>query len=353
MIGLKIFHLKVHRPYRSRAVRSFSIIIGGVILFSKRQHSLCPSFRTAIMLPVNGISAASNACNLWVILSDGLLHSYRSSRTKQKEGQAVLCRMNFDKFYQHAYNWVITYGPRFVIGLIVLFTGLWLIRLLVRWSTNRMQHKKVDPTVKPFLLSLVTIALRIILIIAVMEIMGIHLTLLTALIGAFGVAAGLALSGTLQNFASGILILLLKPFVVGDNILTQGVEGTVMSIEIFYTIVRTYDHRDVIFPNGMLSNNMIINISREGNRRLDILYKFANGVDIKEAKKVIGKAVDESEQCLKTPERRIGVSLLEKDGFTLSINVWVNAHGFEDSKQAVQENILQALKGSGLKIDGV
>jgi small conductance mechanosensitive channel len=261
--------------------------------------------------------------------------------------------MNLDKLYDHAYNWVITYGPRFVIGLLVLFTGLWLIRLLARWSTNRMQHKKVDPTVKPFLLSLVTIALRIVLIIAVMEIMGIHLTLLTALIGAFGVAAGLALSGTLQNFASGILILLLKPFVVGDNILTQGIEGTVMSIQIFYTMVRTYDNRDVIFPNGMLSNNMIINISREGTRRLDILYKFNNGIDIKQAKKVIDQTINKSEYCLKTPERRIGVSLLEQDGFTLSINVWVKAHGFEDSKQIVQENILQALKDSGLKLNGL
>ncbi|MDB5136000.1 MAG: mechanosensitive ion channel family protein [Mucilaginibacter sp.] len=261
--------------------------------------------------------------------------------------------MNVDKLYQHAYTWVITYGPRLVIGLLILFTGIWLIKLLARWSTNRMQHKKVDPTVKPFLLNLVTIAMRVILVIVVMEIMGIHLTLLTALIGAFGVAAGLALSGTLQNFASGILILLLKPFVVGDNILSQGVEGTVMSIQIFYTMVKTYDNRDVIFPNGMLSNNMIVNISREGTRRLDILYKFGNAVDIKQAKKVIGDAIDRSEQCLKRPERRIGLSVLEKDGFTLSINVWVNAHGFEDNKQIVQENIFQALKDSGIKLDGI
>jgi small conductance mechanosensitive channel len=261
--------------------------------------------------------------------------------------------MSIEKLYDHAYNWLITYGPRFVIGMLVLFTGLWLIKLFARWSTNRMQHKKVDPTVKPFLLSMVTIALRIFLIIGVMEIMGIHLTLLTALIGAFGVAAGLALSGTLQNFASGILILLLKPFVVGDNILTQGVEGTVTSIQIFYTQVKTFDNRDVIFPNSLLSNNMIINISREGSRRLDILYKFNNSIDIKQVKKVINKTIDQSKNCLKTPERRIGVSLLEKDGYTLSINVWVNAHGFEDSKQIVQENILQDIKDAGIKIDGV
>src|SRR6185312_5183593 len=108
-----------------------------------------------------------------------------------------------------------------------------------------------------------------------------EMTLFATVVGAFGVAAGLALSGTLQNFASGILILLLKPFKVGDNIITQGLEGTVTSIEIFYTLVTTFDNRSVIVPNSKLSNEVIINISREGRRRLDINYKFANNIDIK------------------------------------------------------------------------
>jgi small conductance mechanosensitive channel len=150
-----------------------------------------------------------------------------------------------------------------------------------------------------------------------------------------------------------VLILLLKPFVVGDNILTQNIEGTVTAIQIFYTLVKTFDNRDVIIPNSLLSNNMIINISREGSRRLDILYKFSNSIDLRQVKKVINKIIDKSEQCLKSPERRIGVSLLEKDGYTLSINIWLNAHGFEDSKQIVQENILQGMKDGGIKIDGI
>jgi small conductance mechanosensitive channel len=179
------------------------------------------------------------------------------------------------------------------------------------------------------------------------------MTLFAALVGAFGVAVGLALSGTLQNFASGILIMLLKPFVVGDNILTQGMEGTVTSIQIFYTMVTTFDNRSVILPNSMLSNNMIINISREGSRRLDITYKFSNAVDIKQAKDTIGKTIDKEEACLKTPERRIGVSLLEPDSFTLAINVWVAAHGFEDTKLKLQEAILQDLKDAGIKIGGL
>jgi small conductance mechanosensitive channel len=261
--------------------------------------------------------------------------------------------MNLDKFYDKAYDWVIRFGPRFLVGMIVLFVGLWLIKLVLNWSHKGMHRKEVDPTLKPFLTSLLGVALRILLILGVMQIMGIQMTLFTALVGAFGVAVGLALSGTLQNFASGILIMLLKPFVVGDNIVTQGIEGTVNSIQIFYTLVTTYDNRSVILPNSLLSNNMIINISRQGIRRLDIYYKFSNAVDIGQAIAAVNKTIDREEHCLKTPERRIGISLLEADSFTLAINVWVQAHGFEDTKLILQRVLLQDLKDAGIKIGGV
>ncbi len=243
--------------------------------------------------------------------------------------------MKIEKFYDHVYDWLITFGPRFIVGIVVLMTGLWLIRVLSNWSHNRMAKNKVNPTVKPFLASLLTVALRILLILGVMQIMGIQLTLFAALIGAFGVAAGLALSGTLQNFASGVLILLLKPFVVGDNIITQGLEGTVTTIQIFYTVVKTFYNLTLMVPNGQLSNNTIINISREGNRWLDVNYKFSNAIDIKQVKSVVNSIIDKGENILTTPERRIGVVLLEPDGYTIGINVWVKAHGFEDNRQTL------------------
>jgi small conductance mechanosensitive channel len=235
----------------------------------------------------------------------------------------------------------------------VLFFGLWLIR----WGLDRVRkglHRKgVDPTVKPFLLSLIGVALRALLIIGVMQIVGVQLTLFTAIIASFGVAAGLALSGTLQNFASGIIILLLKPFPVGDNIITLGLEGTGTAIEVFYTVVTTFDNRVVIVPNGKLSNEVIINISREGRRRLDISLKMPNGVNVKEAKRIINGSIDKEANILATPERRIGVAELQADGYLLSVNVWVNAHGFQDTKLSVQETILQDLIDSGLKLPGV
>lgn len=261
--------------------------------------------------------------------------------------------MKIEKFYDQASAWIFKYGPGFLIGLLVLFIGLWLINLLLKWWQSHMQKKEIDPTIKPFLQSLVGVALRVLLILCVMQIMGLQLTLFTALVGAFGVAAGLALSGTLQNFASGVLILLLKPFVVGDNIIAQGMEGSVTSIQIFYTIVKTFDNRIVIVPNSKLSNEVIINTSREGTRRLDIELKFANNIDYNEVKSVIDSSISKSKSILDSPKRRIGVAGLDADGYRVGLNVWVHAHGFQDTKLALQEDILQDIKSAGIKIPGL
>ena len=261
--------------------------------------------------------------------------------------------MSIEKFYDHVYEWIIRFGPRFLVGLAVLFVGLWLISLLMKWSRSRMQKKEIDASIKSFIMSLAAVALRVLLILGVMQIMGIEMTLFTALVGAFGVAAGLALSGTLQNFASGVLILLLKPFKVGENISTNGMEGTVTSIQIFYTIVETFDNRVLIVPNSQLSNQMIINTSRKGTRRLDISLKFPNNIDVKQIKSVIEKSLDESEHCLKSPKKRVGIGEIQADGFVMEISLWVKAHGFYDTKLAVQESVFEDIKKAGIKIPGL
>ncbi len=258
-----------------------------------------------------------------------------------------------EKFYDKAFDWVLTNGPSVIMGIVVLVIGLWLIRLFVVWTQGRMSKKDVNPSVRPFLMSLMGAALRVLLILAVMDIIGVKMTLFAALVGAFGVAAGLALSGTLQNFASGVLILLLKPFVVGDNIITSGQEGTVTAIQIFYTLIRTFDNRDVIVPNGQLSNQLIINTSREGTRRLDVDLKFTNNIDFKQVKGIINTAIDKTKNVLATSDRRIGVGELQPDGYIVSVNVWVNAHGFRDTKLALQECILEDLKDGGVKLPGM
>lgn len=179
------------------------------------------------------------------------------------------------------------------------------------------------------------------------------MTIFGAIVGGITVAAGLALSGTLQNFASGVIILFLKPFAVGDNIIAQGQEGTVSAIELFYTFVTTFDNRTVVIPNSKLSNEVIINISAIGSRRLDIELKFSNAIDYNEVKKQVDETIRECEKILKDPEYRIGISSIEPDGYKVMVNVWLNSHGFIDSKMEFQEQLIQNLKASGIKLPGL
>ena len=258
-----------------------------------------------------------------------------------------------DKIYDKAYDFIIQKGPGVLFGVLLLVVGLWMIKIFSRWLHNGMHKKDIDPSLKPFFISLCITVLRVLLAITVMQIVGIPVTLFAALIGAIGVAAGLALSGTLQNFASGVLILLLKPFGVGDNIIAQGQEGTVTSIQIFYTIVTTFDNKTVVVPNSKLSNEVIINLSAEGTRRLDVEMKFNYGMNFNQIKEIINATIDESKDLLKTPERRIGVSALEEGGYKVSISVWLKAHGFNDARFLFQEKLMANLKNAEIKLPGM
>jgi small conductance mechanosensitive channel len=255
-------------------------------------------------------------------------------------------------FYDKAYGWLLNFGPRIVFGLLLLLVGLWLIRLFKKWLFNLLAHRNLDPSLKPFLQGTLAIALQALLFFAVLQVWGVQMTVFAAVVGAFGVAAGFALSGTLQNFASGVLILLLKPYIVGDKIITQGQEGTVTSIQLFYTIVLTLDNKTVIVPNSKLSNEIIINLSRQGTRRLDILLKFNYGYDYEQLKRIILDSLDAVDEILNVPEYRVGISTLETDGFTVSIQVWTSADGFEDTRLLLNKRLVDDLKRSGLPLAG-
>ena len=257
------------------------------------------------------------------------------------------------KFTDRAYDWIISYGPIILIAIVVFFLGQWIIRLLNRELKKVLSGKRVDVTLRPFLLNLFATLLQVVLILGLMQVLGIRMTIFAAVIGAFGVAAGLALSGTFQNFASGILIIMLKPFKVGDNINAQGQEGTVTSIRLFYTVVLTYNNTTVIVPNSKLSNEIIFNLSYEGKRRMDIELKFNYGIDLEKIKSIALNTVNSFDNCLKDPPSRTGVKQLDPDGFIVTINVWTNAHGFQDTKLAFQERFMQNIKEAGIKLPGM
>jgi small conductance mechanosensitive channel len=261
--------------------------------------------------------------------------------------------MNLTKFYDKAYDWILLEGPKILIGILIFIAAQFLIRLLKKWMRSYMTRKEFDSSIQPFLISLLFAILQIFAVIATMDVVGIKMTIFTVLIGGIGVAAGLALSGTLQNFTSGILILLLKPFRVGDTIIAQGQEGIVRSIQIFYTIVITYDNKDVIIPNSKLSNDLIINISQEGKRRMDIDIKLPFSIDYQQSEKIILQTLNDTDFLFKDPTARVGISLIEVDGYHLSVNVWTAPRDFIDHKMALQVRMMEDLRKGGVKWPGM
>ena len=262
-------------------------------------------------------------------------------------------KWDWRKFYNEASDWILFHGPKVLAALLVLFVGFWFIRVLNRWIRKALLIRQINPSVRIFLQNLISISLKIILLMLAMQVAGIQLTFMSAIIAGMTVAAGLALSGTLQNFVSGILILLMRPYRVGDNISTQGQEGTVTSIQLFYTTVLTFDNKTIIIPNGQLSTNVVVNLSREGKRRLDVEFKFNYGVDVAQVKKVLQDSLRSSQEILDDPPPRIGMSSIEYDKYALVVCVWVNAHGFYDTSYVLREKLITDLKAAGIKLPGM
>lgn len=261
--------------------------------------------------------------------------------------------MNLDQLYDKFLNWIVSTGPKVLAAIVILVLGFWLIRLFKSRLRKILQKRTLDKSLLPFLLNVAATVLQVFLLITAMQVVGVRMTLLTAVIGALGVAAGLALSGTLQNFTSGVLILLFKPFKIGDNIVAQGQDGIVSSIQLFYTVVITADNRTAIIPNSKLSNEVIVNITRQQKRRLDIEIKFNYGVDSQKVREVIQHSLESAEYVLKDPAPQIGVSLVEVDGYRVMTNVWVNPGEYERSKLQLQEKLISNLKAGGIKLPGM
>ncbi|RCH53730.1 mechanosensitive ion channel family protein [Mucilaginibacter hurinus] len=260
--------------------------------------------------------------------------------------------MKLEKFYDTAYDWVLIHGPNILFGIIVLIVGLWFISFLKARIRRKMSTREVNSSLQPFLLSLSITALNICLVLLVMQILGIEATIFTTLVGAFGVAAGLALSGTLQNFAGGVLILLLKPFELNDNIIAQGQDGKVTSIQIFYTVLLTADNKTIIIPNGKLFNEVIVNVTREGNRRLDFELELGYAANPEMVKAIILEAINNTPHIIPKLPMRVGIARLAFDRMTFLVNVWVKPSEFLTVKIELQEKIMKRLTEEGIKFPG-
>ena len=187
---------------------------------------------------------------------------------------------------------ILTYGPKVIGAIVVLIVGLWVIRLLVSSMARLMRKREVDSSLVPFVRGLVGAILKLGLIISVIQMIGVETTSFIAVLGAMGLAIGMALSGTLQNFAGGVMILLFKPYKVGDFIDAQGHTGTVHSIQIFNTVLKTPDNKTVILPNAPISTGAIVNFSTEPQRRVDMSFGIGYDDDIDAAKRTLQELID-------------------------------------------------------------
>ena len=244
----------------------------------------------------------------------------------------------------------VTYGVRILIGLLVLFVGWKFINLIIRVLLNSLDKRNIDPSLKPFLGSILTWLLRICLLLAVASQMGIQTTSFIALLGSVGLAVGLALQGSLSNFAGGVLILGLKPFKQGDVISTQGFVGTVDQINIFSTRLRQGDNQIVILPNGQLANSPITNINREDTRRVDFVFGISYTDDIDKARAVILETIESEESALLDPPPLVVVSELADSSVNLTTRVWVKTADYWRLKFALTEKIKTNFDANSISI---
>lgn len=244
----------------------------------------------------------------------------------------------------------LAYGPKVLGAIATLVIGLWIVGILVGIIKKVLVKSKVDPSLGSFLSSLASILLKVLVYISALGVLGVEMTSFIAILGAAGLAVGLALSGTLQNFAGGVMILFFKYFKVGDFIEAQGYMGTVKEIQIFVTVLTTPDNKTIIIPNGPLATGSLTNFSAQEQRRVDWTFGIAYGDDVDKAYEVLGRLIAEDERILKDPEPFMAVSALADSSVNIVVRVWVNAADFWGVHFRMNEQVYKTFDKEGLSI---
>ena len=260
--------------------------------------------------------------------------------------------MNVDQLVKVSEAWLpvlLEYSGKLTLALLTLLIGWWLINVLTGKVGALMQHRRVDRTLQGFIGSLANIILKILLMVSVASMIGISTTSFVAAIGAAGLAIGLALQGSLANFAGGVLILLFRPFKVGDFIEAQGVSGTVDHIQIFHTVLRTGDNKTVIMPNGSLSNGIITNYSKQANRQVLYDVKVEYSTDLSKARDVLLELARDP-RVHKDPEPVVVVSALGDTSINLSLRLWTSNADYWGVIFKLNESVRDSLRAAGVEL---
>lgn len=245
---------------------------------------------------------------------------------------------------------LIEYSPKLISAFIILFLGLYTIRLINRLIRKIMVKRDLDPTLTKFLADILLWVLRVLLFVTFIDKLGIGTSSFVAILGAMGLAVGLSLQGSLSNFAGGMLIILFKPFKVDDTIEAQGIIGTVNEIQIFVTKIINSNNQTIFVPNGSLSNGTITNYSLQGFRRADLTLSISYDTDIKKAKDIITTVLNNNPKVLKTPEAEVSVKLLTDSSIQLAVRPWANNGDFSSVSSDTLESCKLAFDAAGIII---
>jgi small conductance mechanosensitive channel len=255
-----------------------------------------------------------------------------------------------DVYLNVALEYAQIYGLKVLGAIVALFIGLRIIKWIVRSVEKVMERADVDASLRPFLTSLIGTLLKVMLAISIMGMLGIEMTSFIAILAAAGLAVGMALSGTLQNFAGGVIILIFKPFKVGDYIEAQGYSGSVSAIQIFVTILNTPDNKTIIIPNGGLSNGSMINYSTQENRRVDWTFGIGYGDDVQKARGIIKGLIDADTRIHQDPAPAILLASLGDSSVNLTVRVWANAADYWGIFFEMNENVYNHFNKAGINI---
>ena len=257
----------------------------------------------------------------------------------------------FQEILAKVYELLVTYGMKFVMAIVVLVVGLIVIKWISKALVRMMKKGNVNPSLIPFLKTLMNVLLKAMLVISVMGMVGIQMTSFIAVLGAAGLAVGLALQGTLQNFAGGVMILLFKPYEVGHFIEAQGFMGSVKEIQIFTTVLTTPDNRKVIIPNSPLATGSITNFSAMPTRRIDFAFGIGYSDDIDKAKEILLKMAQKDDRVLKEenpPE--VMVEGLGDSSVNLKLRTWVKSEDYWSLWFDTTEGVKKQFDAAGISI---
>jgi len=257
---------------------------------------------------------------------------------------------NYQAYVDQGIEWAVSIVPNLITAIVMFFVGLWVIKFINKMTRRFFVKKDYDETLESFLQSFISITLKALLFVLVITQLGVKTSSLVAIVGAAGLAIGLALQGSLANFAGGVLILIFKPFKVGDWISAQGVDGEVKEISIFNTKVSTFGNQIAIIPNGQLSNGNIVNYNMEDTRRDKIDVGIGYGSNIKEAKEILLKICGDNPDINTEPAPEVYVGALADSSVNLTLRFWANNDVFWPAHFYVIEQTKLRFDAAGIEI---